>query len=91
MSAVAPAQALQVPELTDEGRARVQAVLTRAAEDIEFRERLLSDADGALASTDLTPEEKSVLSVMRRVALEEWGVDVRRFRSFLRDNGNRIM
>jgi hypothetical protein len=27
---------------------------------------------------------------MRRVALEEWGVDVRSFRSFVLDNGNKL-
>lgn len=78
-------------ELTQQGRARVQAVLTRAAEDIEFRQLLLDDPDEALAQTDLTPAEAEILGSMRRVALEEWGLDVRRFRSFLRDNGNKVM
>lgn len=81
----------RVAELSEQGRLRVQSVLTRAAEDIEFRELMLRDADAALATTDLLPEEKRALSNMRRVALEEWGVDTRRFRSFLRDNGNKIM
>jgi hypothetical protein len=31
-----------------------------------------------------------VLAGMRRVALEEWGVDVRSFRSFVLDNGNKL-
>lgn len=66
---------------------RVEAVLARAAEDIEFRELLFADPEAALKDSDLTDDEKAALSPMRRVALEEWGVDVRRFRAFLMDNG----
>jgi len=79
-----------VPQLDDQARARVEAVLARAAEDIGFREQLLADPTEALASTDLTDAEKDALGGMRRVALEEWGVDVRRFRAFLMDNGNKF-
>jgi hypothetical protein len=79
-----------VPRLDEDARARVEAVLARAAEDITFREHLLSDPAAALADTNLTDEEKDALGGMRRVALEEWGVDVRRFRAFLMDNGNKF-
>jgi hypothetical protein len=79
-----------VPQLDAEARRRVEAVLSRAAEDIEFRELLLADPEAALKDSDLTDDEKTALSTMRRVALEEWGVDVRRFRAFLMDNGNKF-
>ncbi|MFF5985897.1 Os1348 family NHLP clan protein [Prauserella flavalba] len=79
-----------IPQLDEEAKQRVEAVLSRAAEDIEFRELLLADPEAALKDSDLTDEEKTALSSMRRVALEEWGVDVRRFRAFLMDNGNKF-
>jgi hypothetical protein len=79
-----------IENLTPEGKRRVEALLSRAAEDIRFRELLLEDPEMALADTDLTEQERRTLSTMRRVALEEWGVDVRRFRSFLMDNGNKV-
>lgn len=79
-----------IPQLDDAAKLRVEAVLSRAAEDIEFREQLLADPGAALADTDLTDEEKAMLGTGRRVALEEWGVDVRRFRAFLMDNGNKF-
>lgn len=82
--------AIQVSPLTPEGRERVEAVLRRAADDITFRELLLAQPSEALKDTDLTPEEAEVLAGMRRVALEEWGVDVRSFRSFVLDNGNKL-
>lgn len=79
-----------IAQLDAAAKARVEGVLTRAAKDIEFRELLLADPAGALADTDLTDDEKAMLGAGRRVALEEWGVDVRRFRAFLMDNGNRF-
>lgn len=79
-----------VPLLDEDAKQRVEAVLSRAAEDIEFRELLLADPEGALKDSDLSDDEKTALSTMRRVALEEWGVDVRRFRAFLMDNGNKF-
>lgn len=81
---------INIPELDDAGKARVEAVLRRAAEDIEFRTRLMNDPESALSDTDLTEEEKQLVASMRRVGLEEWGIDVRPFRAFLRDNGNKI-
>ena len=82
--------ASSVPQLDEEAKQRVEAVLSRAAEDIEFRELLLADPEAALKDSDLTDEEKTALSSMRRAALEEWGVDVRRFRAFLMDNGTKF-
>jgi hypothetical protein len=79
-----------VQTLTTEGKARVEAVLRKAAEDIRFREQLLTDPAAALEGMELTAEEREMLSSMRRTALEEWGVDIRRFRTFLMDNGNGI-
>lgn len=79
-----------IPQLDKEAKKRVEAVLSRAAEDIEFRELLLADPEAALKDSDLTDGEKTALGTMRRVALEEWGVDVRRFRAFLMDNGSKF-
>ncbi|MEU6077215.1 Os1348 family NHLP clan protein [Micromonospora sp. NPDC047074] len=79
-----------VPQLMPDARRRVRTVLERAAQDIEFRELLLSDPQAALRDTDLTNEEKVAVGVMKRVALEEWGIDVRRHRAFLMDNGWKV-
>lgn len=76
-----------IQALTTEGKLRIERVLSRAATDIEFREALLRDPEASLAALDLSATERRALGAMRRVALEEWGVDVRRFRAFLRDNG----
>lgn len=81
---------IEVQPLTADGKERVEAVLRRAAEDIGFRELLLQNPAEALKDTDLTEDEAQVLASMRRVALEEWGVDVRSFRSFVLDNGNKL-
>lgn len=79
-----------VSQLTEEGKQRIESILNRAANDIEFRDLLLTEPRVALEDTDLTDEEVEVLSSMRRVKLEEWGVDVRRFRAWMRDNGNKV-
>ncbi|MGF1647350.1 MAG: Os1348 family NHLP clan protein [Kineosporiaceae bacterium] len=81
---------IDVQPLTADGKERVENVLRRAADDIDFRERLMANPTEALKDTDLTPDEATVLATMRRVALEEWGVDVRSFRSFVLDNGNKL-
>lgn len=81
---------IEVQPLTTDGKERVESVLRRAAEDITFRELLLENPAEALKDTDLTEDEAAVLGTMRRVALEEWGVDVRSFRSFVLDNGNKL-
>jgi hypothetical protein len=81
---------IEVKPLTADGKERVEAVLRRAADDIAFREHLLENPAEALKDTDLTEDEAQVLASMRRVALEEWGVDVRSFRAFVLDNGNKL-
>jgi len=81
---------IEAKPLTVDGKERVEAVLRRAADDIAFRERLLENPAEALKDTDLTEDEAQVLASMRRVALEEWGVDVRSFRAFVLDNGNKL-
>lgn len=81
---------ISVNPLAADGKERVETVLRRAAEDINFRERLLDNPAEALKDTDLTEDEATMLASMRRVALEEWGVDVRAFRSFVLDNGNKL-
>lgn len=80
-----------VSNLSRASKSRVESVLMRAAQDINFREMLLTNPTKALESTDLTQEEIEVLSSMQRVKLEEWGVDVRRFRAWMRDNGNKYI
>ena len=80
--------AASISPITEDGRKRVQDLLTRAAGDIEFRELLMENPSEALAGTDLTDAEKTAISGLRHVALEEWGVDVRAFHSFILDNGN---
>lgn len=81
---------MNIARLTPDGKRRVEAVLARAASDITFRAMLLENPEQALAETDLADDERAVFGPLRRVALEEWGVDVRRFRMFLRDNGVKI-
>ncbi len=81
---------VRVQELTKERKQSIEGILTRAISDIEFRELLLSAPYEALSDSGLTGEEIEILSSMKRVKLEEWGIDVRRFRAWLRDNGNKI-
>jgi hypothetical protein len=68
----------------------VEEILSRACEDIVFRESLLASPETALADSGLSDQALHLLAAMRRVALEEWGIDVRRSRAFLRDNGNKV-
>ncbi|MER5641170.1 Os1348 family NHLP clan protein [Kitasatospora sp. NPDC002227] len=77
----------EVPMLSAESKARVEAVLGRAASDTEFRQMLTSNPAAALADTNLTGQEREMLASMKRVALEEWGVEVRTFRNFILDDG----
>ncbi len=78
--------------ITAAGRRKIQALLERASRDIELREALLSNPKAAAkkigTTFGLTSAEATVLFSLRRVALEEIGVDVRGIRSWLRDNGN---
>lgn len=69
--------------LAPAARARVEAVLTRAATEPAFLALLTTDPAGALAGTTLTDSEKTLVAGLRRVDLEEVGVDVRPFRQVL--------
>lgn len=82
---------LEVAPLTIEAKARVEAVLARALENIAFRELLTVNPVLALEDSGLTVDEIKVVSTMRHVALEEWGIDVRKDRTFLLDNGFKII
>lgn len=84
-------RSLGIAPLTIEAKARVEAVLARALEDIAFRELLTVNPVLALEDSGLTVDEIKVVSTMRRVALEEWGIDVRKYRTFLLDNGFKII
>lgn len=93
-AAASPAMAVSTPHasppsLTAAGKARLQAVLKRAAQDITFREALLQNPEQALKGTNLTAAEIKVVGDLHRVRIEEYGIDVRKFRSFLRDNGTK--
>ncbi|MDP9651467.1 hypothetical protein J2793_006942 [Paraburkholderia caledonica] len=66
----------------------IQDLLTRAAEDISFREALLLDPEKALSGSGLSDDERRIVGSLKKVQLEEWGVDVRRYRAAVRDNGN---
>ena len=81
---------MEAPRLTTQSRDRIVQCLLRAANDISYREQLLNAPEAALQTSGLDPDEIRMVSTMRRVGLEEWGIDVRRFRSFLRDNGNKV-
>jgi hypothetical protein len=75
--------------LTSERKAAIEAVLNKAAQNVNFREQLLSKPEVALKDSGLSSEDRAMLCNMRRVELEEWGIDVRGARAFLRDNGNK--
>jgi hypothetical protein len=71
--------------MTPEGKQRIEELLDRAVRDIEFRELLLTNPYVALGEkTGLTWDEKTLLFSLRRVALEEAGIDVGSAQSFLR-------
>ena len=80
----------RIEPLTEEGKARIERVLEQALRDISFRELLLENPNEALKDTDLTNQEKIMLHSLHRVALEEWGLDVRKYRAYLRDNGFKV-
>ena len=81
---------VEAPKLTRARKAKIEGILTRALADIPFRESLMANPEKALAKEKLTPFELKMLSNLRRVGLEEWGVNVRKFRAFMRDNGNKV-
>ena len=84
--------------LSDRDKAAIQELLDKAADDIELREALLRDPELVLnpavdrlrakgPQVPLSPAALTLLFSLRRVALEEAGIDVRASRVFLRDNG----
>jgi hypothetical protein len=81
---------VNVPPLTPETKAEVERVLKRAQEDAEYRELLLLNPVEALRDVNLGPAEKNILGRMKRVQLEEWGIDMREHRARTRDNGNKV-
>jgi hypothetical protein len=78
------------PAYQSPNQATIQQILTRAAADIAFREELLMNPEKALSGCGLSEEEKQIVGSLKKVQLEEWGIDVRRFRAAVRDNGNSI-
>lgn len=76
--------------LNDEEKRGVELVLIRAADDIVYREQLLKDPRATLQGSGLGDKEIEAIETLNRVGLEELGVNVRAFRSFLRDNGNGV-
>jgi len=79
-----------VNPIRQETKQVVEEILTRAANEIEFREVLLLNPAEALKDYPLTPEEKEIIASLKKVALEEWGVDTRRHMLAIIDNGNSI-
>jgi hypothetical protein len=55
----------------------LEQVLMRALGDGEFRDRLRSGADAALARYDLTDEERKAIVNADQAALLEFGIDKR--------------
>lgn len=74
--------------LPKDAKTRIEKVLKLAAKDIEFRQKLLRRPKTALKGMDLEPREVELLVHLTRVGLEEVGVNIRKFRAFLHDNGN---
>jgi hypothetical protein len=81
---------VEAPLLTPDTKAKVERVLQRALDDVEFRELLTLNPVEALRDVDLGSAEKTILGRMKRVQLEEWGIDMRRYRVMARDNGNKV-
>jgi len=79
-----------VPPLSKRSKKYIENLFKRAAKDIKLRETLLNDPEKVLARAPLTQFEKDVLSSMKRVPLEQWGVDIRPIRAILRDNGSKL-
>lgn len=81
---------MPIAPLSQETKAKVEEILKRATEDVAFREELIANPDTALSNSDLSDDEKKLVGSLRRVKLEEWGVDVKHYRMVLRDNGNKM-
>lgn len=72
----------------------IYGILERATADIEFRELILNNPDQVLEpfKNILSEASLNALKMYRRVALEELGIDLRRFREggSTRDNGAKV-
>lgn len=78
----------KLPNLPKDAKTRIEKVLKLAAQDIEFRQKLLRKPKTALKGMELEPKEVELLVHLTRVGLEEVGINIRQFRAFLHDNGN---
>jgi hypothetical protein len=76
--------------LTFEQKSRIETMLDKAVSDDEFRNDLLSQPKRLLAQFKLSRKEVDVLSEMSMMELEELGIDVRQYRSFLRKDGQKF-
>ena len=73
--------------------------LERVKEDAQFRDAVLKNPDAVLATatphaayaTLLRPNVLEVLAKLRRVALEEIGIDVAAYRDVVSDNGFKML
>jgi hypothetical protein len=73
--------------ITASGKAIIQAILNKAVEDLEFRAVLTSNPGNLPEIAGLGKDERTLLFSLRRVAMEEAGIDVRACRRFMNDNG----
>jgi hypothetical protein len=71
------------------GRGKVDEILSKALLDGEFRVALLTRASEALSMEELSAQELELLSDLQSDALEEYGIDVRPYRGFLRVDGQK--
>lgn len=78
-------------KITPEKKGYMQAIIDRMSEDIEFRMEMTSNPLDALKPyTGLTQKEKEVLGSLRRVALEEMGLNIIGVKKFVADNGFKL-
>lgn len=79
-----------VSPVAPQTRAVVEEILTRAIDDISFRETLILNPAEALKDYPLSAEEKEIVASLKKAKLEEWGIDTRRHLAVCMDNGNRM-
>lgn len=72
-------------------QAYMQAIIDRMGSDINFREQVKSDSNEALKHyTKLSKSEIDAISSMRRVALQELGLELGELAKFTSDNGFKL-
>ena len=76
-------------QLSDLSKTRINAILTRATRDEQFRTMLLTQPKSALADQELSEDETWLFSHLQRDEFEARGIDVRPYRSFLRTDGHK--